>query len=161
MIIGIDEAGKGPVIGSMFIAGIFVTSKDILYLKTLNIKDSKKLSCKKREYIYEKIVSKIKSYYILEVKACIIDELRKIMNMNQIINICYSKVILNLYHFNPNIIIVDACDVLENRFKNNILKYLKKKNINPFIVSKHNADDRYLIVSTASILAKVSRDKMI
>lgn len=161
MIIGIDEAGKGPVIGSMFIAGIYAKSDDILYLKKLNIKDSKKLSNKKRKEIYNKIISKIKDYYILEVRACTIDELRKIMTMNQIMNICYFKVIKNLYYLESNIIIIDACDVYENRFKENILNYLKKENMNPFILSKHKADEKYLIVSAASILAKVCRDNMI
>ena len=161
MIIGIDEAGKGPIIGSMFVAGIYAKFDDILYLKKLNIKDSKKLSNKKRKEIYNKIISKIKDYYILEIKACVIDELRKIMTMNQIMNICYFKVIKNLYHLESNVIIVDACDVYENRFKENILNYLKRENMNPFILSKHKADEKYLIVSAASILAKVCRDNMI
>lgn len=164
MILGIDEAGKGPVIGSMFVAGICANLDDVLFLKKLNINDSKKLSYKKRVYFYEKIVNHISSYYVMEIPAFIIDELRKVMTMNDIMVYCFSNVIKNLNNFNPEVIIIDAADVSEKRFKLNITQFLKKKGLNfseKLIISKHKADSKYLIVSAASIIAKVNRDYMI
>lgn len=166
MILGIDEAGKGPVIGSMFIAGICATKNEILYLKTLGIKDSKKLSSKTRNDLYNKITTKISSYYVLEVSASLIDELRTIMTMNEIMVLCFSNVIYHLKEYHSNIIIIDAADISESRFKNNIIQHLKKQNLehilqDVLLISKHKADLKYLIVSTASIIAKIERDKMI
>jgi ribonuclease HII len=58
----------------------------------------------------------------------------------------------------PEITYVDAVDVLENRFKQHILENLTFK---PKIVSEHKADRNYPVVSAASIVAKVARDKEI
>lgn len=153
MIAGIDEAGKGPVIGPMFVAGVMIGNARLNLLMDLGVKDSKKLAPKKREYLAEKI-KKIANYYILEVKAIQIDELRKTMTMNEIMVECFVEVLNNL---NPNCVFVDAADVKADRFANNIQEkygYIK-------IVSEHRADNHYPIVSAASILAKVSRDKAV
>ena len=49
-ILGVDEAGRGPVIGSLFIAGVLVDEKDLNKLKNLGVKDSKLLLHKKIRY---------------------------------------------------------------------------------------------------------------
>ena len=49
LILGADEAGKGPVIGSMFIAGLVIEEEKLFDLAAYGVKDSKKLSPAKRE----------------------------------------------------------------------------------------------------------------
>ena len=57
-ICGIDDAGRGSMIGPLVIAGITIEKKNIKKLKTIGVRDSKKLSPKMREILYKKIFSK-------------------------------------------------------------------------------------------------------
>ncbi len=155
MIAGIDEAGKGPVLGPMCVAGILADENKLDQLVRLGIKDSKKLTPKKRETLSVEIRNLAERSFILEVSPGQIDGLRKVMTMNEIMVICYVKVLEEL---KPQSAFVDAADVIANRFGENI----KKKYSGVLdITSEHNADEKYPIVSAASILAKVRRDELV
>jgi ribonuclease HII len=162
MIAGIDEAGKGPVIGPMCIGGIKVEESKVHILKVLGVADSKKLTPKRREQLATQIKKYVDGFFILEVSPAQIDELRKIMSMNEIMVVCFSKVLEQL---KPNLVYVDAADVKAERFADNLrIQYAKTnpdhaKEIE--IVSQHQADAIYPVVSAASILAKVHRDNLI
>src|SRR3990170_8806409 len=155
MIAGIDEAGKGPVLGPMCVAGLLLDEKKLNKLSRIGVKDSKKLSSKKREALAAEIKKLADKFYILEVSPNQIDELRKVMTMNEIMVVCYVKVLNEL---KPEHAFVDAADVKAERFGENIKKKYSK---NIEITSEHNADEKYPIVSAASILAKVHRDALI
>ena len=71
IILGIDEAGRGPLLGPVVAAGVIFDSGSIIE----GLNDSKKLSDKKREFLYEEIVLKAKSYSIVEVSPQEIDDL--------------------------------------------------------------------------------------
>jgi ribonuclease HII len=152
---GIDEAGKGPVLGPMCVAGILLDDKKIDKLSRIGVKDSKQLAPKKRETLSVDIKKLADRYYILEVSPNQIDELRKVMTMNEIMVNCYVKVLEEL---RPDHAFVDAADVKAERFGENIKKKYSGK---IEITSEHNADEKYPIVSAASILAKVKRDALI
>lgn len=153
-VAGVDEAGRGPVIGPMFIAGVKIEEEKIEIFKELGVRDSKLISPKKREFLADKIEKKAE-ICLLEVKARKIDELRKVMTINDIEVDAFTEVLLQL---RPNKAFLDAADVKPHRFAQNILKKYKY----PIeITSEHNADKNYPIVSAASIIAKVSRDKKI
>ncbi len=155
MIAGIDEAGKGPVLGPMCVAGVLLDEKKLDALARLGVKDSKQLSPKKREALAVKIKKLADRYFILEVSPSQIDELRKIMTMNEIMVACYVRVLQEL---KPDRAFVDAADVNAERFGENI----KKKYAREIeITSEHKADEKYPIVSAASILAKVQRDTLV
>jgi ribonuclease HII len=155
MISGIDEAGKGPVLGPMCVAGILLEETKINELVRIKVKDSKQLTAEKREVLEGEIKEIAEEYFILEVSASRIDELRKIMTMNEIMVISYTKVLEEL---RPDHVFVDAADVNEDRFGENIRKRYSRQII---ITSKHKADIKYPIVSAASILAKVQRDLLV
>src|SRR5690554_4241638 len=78
---GIDEAGRGSVMGPM-VVGILRTASDEGLL-SLGVKDSKKLSPKRREAIYDELISCF-DCHIVEVSASEIDELRKFNTLNDI-----------------------------------------------------------------------------
>ena len=153
-VAGVDEAGRGPVIGPMYVAGVMVEENKLKLIKELGVRDSKLISPKRRVYLAEKI-KKIADVYLVEVKAKEIDELRKVMTMNDIEVVSFTNVLLQL---RPDMAYLDAADVKAYRFSQNILKKYKY----PIkIISEHNADKNYPIVSAASIIAKVNRDKKI
>jgi ribonuclease HII len=153
MICGVDEAGRGPVIGPMVVAGL--TLKDDSELIRYNVKDSKKITPKRREILAKRIQEIAINYEILIIPAKDIDDMRKVMTLNEIEVNAFTNVIKKL---KPEICYVDSADVNEKRFGNDILQGLSYK---PEIVSKHKADDIYPIVSAASILAKTRRDEEI
>lgn len=144
---------KGPVIGPLIIAGVIF--KDDSKLIEYRVKDSKKLSPKKRELL-AKIIKKIASdYETLVIPADHIDDMRKIMTLNQIEVNAFTKVIIKL---KPEICYVDSADVNENRFSKDISAGISFKTT---IISKHKADELYPVVSAASILAKSRREEEI
>ena len=174
--LGIDEAGKGPVIGPMCIAGVCVTEEQENKLRILGVDDSKKLSAKKREQLAVSIKKYATAWYVYEVEPKRIDDLRKIMTMNEIMVLCFSKVMEELTIQAQNsrkdantsafdIVFLDAADVLEERFAHRVKaeyskKFEKEAEAVEFI-SKHKADTLSPAVSAASIIAKTHRDELI
>ena len=151
MICGVDEAGRGPVVGPLAIAG--VTFENDLELIENNVHDSKKITPKRREILSKKIKESAVNYEISLISASDIDHMRKVMTLNEIEVNAFSKIIEKL---KPDICYVDAADVNDERFGKNILSRLSFK---PEIISKHKADDIYPVVGAASILAKTRRDE--
>ena len=151
MITGLDEAGRGPVLGPLVIAG--VTFQEDIDLVKYGVRDSKKLTPKRREVLAEKIKETAVAYEIIVIPAIDIDDMRKVMTLNEIEVNGFAKVINKL---KPEVVYVDSADVNEKRFGNDILSNLSFK---PEIISKHKADDIYPVVSAASILAKTRRDE--
>ena len=159
LVSGVDDAGRGCVIGPLVIAGILVEEKDISSLKSLGVKDSKQLTFRKRLLLVPKIegVALKSSYtYIMpnEIDKAVLKG-KKFQRLNFLEAKAMAKVIDRL---NPDIAYVDACDVLANRYGRQIEDLLRTKTK---VVSEHKADINYPVVSAASILAKVRRDSAI
>ncbi|MGM0770964.1 MAG: ribonuclease HII [Halobacteriota archaeon] len=160
-IVGIDEAGKGPVIGPMCVGGVRIDKSKSNAFKNLGVADSKKLSPKKREHLAAQIKKYADDYFVFEVSPGQIDELRKLMSMNDIMVLGFGNVIEKLP---GDEIYVDAADVKEERFGQRLLNNYMKDHPDataPKIISKHGADDLFPVVSAASIVAKVRRDELI
>jgi ribonuclease HII len=149
MICGVDEAGRGPVIGPMVVAGLMLKSES--ELQDLNVKDSKKCTPKRREELAVEL-NKIAKCEVIVVPAADIDTMRQGMTMNQIETKIFATIIEKL---KPDIAYLDSADVDEARFGRDIQTEL---GFDLKIVSKHGADDTYPIVSAASIIAKTTRD---
>ncbi len=151
-ICGVDEAGRGPVIGPLVVSG--VAMDDVSVLDELGVKDSKKLTPNRREELAELIVS-LGEIATIQVPAEEIDTLRKEMTLNELeVNLFVSV----LEQLRPRLAYLDSADVNADRFGEDIGR---KLDFDIEIVSEHQADDTYLIVSAASIIAKTIRDSEI
>ena len=151
MICGVDEAGRGPVAGPLVVAG--VNFENDLELIENNVRDSKKITPKRREVLSKRIKKIAMDYEIILISASDIDDMRKVMTLNEIEVNAFSKIVEKL---KPDVCYVDAADVNSERFGNSILSRLSFK---PEIISEHKADDIYPVVGAASILAKTRRDE--
>ena len=153
-ICGIDDAGRGSMLGPLVIAGISLDKKNLKRLSSLGVKDSKKLSPKSREYLYKKIIETVDDYYVAKISPRSIDASVRKHCLNNLEAKYMAKVVSKL---NPDISYIDSCDVNPIRFGREI----SKLSDNHKIKSYHHADSRFVVVSAASILAKVTRDRAI
>ena len=152
-ILGIDEAGRGSVLGPMVIAGVIVPEKMEKILERMGVKDSKRLTPNRRTILSRKL-RKMFDYEIVVISAREIDDLRASgVNLNEIEKNAMESIILKL---KPEKAIVDAVDVKAERFQENLCN---DTGIN--VVAEHKADDKYIQVSAASIIAKAERDEYI
>ncbi len=154
LICGVDEAGRGSLLGPLVIAGVSLKRSKIRKLSSMGIRDSKKLTPAVRERLYKKIIEYADDYYIARINPKTIDRSVKNHQLNSLEAKYMAKVIVKL---KPNISYVDSCDVNPKRFGKQINKMAKRGKIRSY----HHADSRFVIVSAASIVAKVNRDKAI
>ncbi|MCS7130090.1 MAG: ribonuclease HII [Archaeoglobaceae archaeon] len=147
---GIDEAGKGCVIGPMVIAGVACDVED--YLRSIGVRDSKKLSQKKREELAEKI-REVARVEVIKIPANVLDELMERKTINEILKESYAELLKRL---KPKIAFVDSPDVKPERLANELRAMTGIE-----IIAEHRADEKYPLVSSASIIAKVEREKEI
>ena len=156
LICGIDEAGRGPVLGPMVISGVCTNYDQLESLSRLGVKDSKKLSHSKRKSLSIKIneICTCKSFIVTP------DEIDKRIDLKiSLSRLEQLKMAEIINFFKPDVIYIDAADVNENRFGRSMYDLLI---YTPFkLISKHKADDIYPIVSAASIIAKDTRDRLI
>jgi ribonuclease HII len=152
-VLGIDEAGRGPVIGPLVIAGVMINEGD--ENKIDGVKDSKLLSHKKRIELDKKIKEN-SDYKIIIVEPKEIDEclLSDDLNLNWLEAVKQAEIINEL---NPGKAIIDCpspnCIAYE-RYLRDLLS-----NKNTLLIVEHKADMKYPVCSAASILAKVVREE--
>jgi ribonuclease HII len=157
-LIGIDDAGRGPVLGPMVLAGIIIDEKEKEALNSLNAKDSKTLSPLQRRTIAEKIRPQFK-HYILTSSPKEIDEST---NLNYLEAIKTAQII---NHLTENLkekttAIIDCPSVNINAWSNDVKKLLNSPE-NIILQCEHKADANHPIVSAASVLAKEKREEEI
>jgi ribonuclease HII len=152
VICGVDEAGKGSVIGPMVVAAVGCRATEDL--AALPIRDSKVLRPKQREELYE-ILFRDFSIAIVTIDAAGIDEARSRINMNECVAELHAEALMGLQ---PEYAYVDACDVNAERYGRTVAAHL---DFACEIVAEHRADARHKIVGAASVVAKVTRDRAI
>jgi len=152
VICGVDEAGKGSVLGPLVIAAVSVTEERVV--ADLGVKDSKLLSPRERERLYT-LIRRSCRIATVSVDAAEIDIIRREMTMNSCVARAHARAIGKL---SPSRAVVDACDVNALRYAEMVKNHLVKP---CEILSEHHADETYPVVSAASIIAKVTRDRSI
>jgi len=151
-VLGIDEAGRGPVISDLVIAGVMIeegNEKDIE-----EAKDSKLLSHKVRLELDKKIREKTK-FLVLEVSPLEIDEalLSDHLNLNWLEAHKQAEIINQL---KPDKAIIDCPSPNCKAFENYLRDLLDNKETE--LIVEHKADMKYQTCAAASILAKVRRE---
>jgi len=154
LVCGVDEAGRGSMIGPLVVAGISIEKSKIDELTSLGVRDSKKLSPSAREYLYKKIIRLVDDYAISKATPKIIDDSVARHQLNRLEAVHMARVIKKL---GPSVSYVDSCDVNPERFGREITKMSKTGKIKSY----HHADSKFVVVSAASIVAKVTRDRAI
>ncbi len=160
LILGIDDAGRGPVIGPMVLAGCLMNKKTEAELKKDGVKDSKDITPKKREFLVEKIKSKIETFEVKIIPAKEIDSCNSNgTNLNKLEAIKAAEIINTINKGYKKIkIYIDCPSVSIQKWSD----YLKTKifNLTNLEIScEHKADKNHVSVSAASILAKSAREK--
>lgn len=158
-VAGVDDAGRGPIIGPLVIAGVMIDERELPKLKDLGVKDSKLLSPQRRELLAVQIKKLALKCNVEVLSPAQIDKVvetgRKLHRLNRLEARTMAKVIAAL---KPEIAYVDASDILADRYKEHILEDLSFK---VQIISEHKADRKYPVVGAASIIAKTEREKAI
>lgn len=151
-ILGIDEAGRGPVIGPMIICGVLIRKEDIPQLTQIGVRDSKLLSPDQRERLKISIEKIVSGWEIIKISPSQIDRCG--------INYLELKSTARLINkFSPHFAVIDAPTCWCKSYERKLQALLGKKKTR--LIVENYADKRYLVVSAASILAKVTRDKEI
>ena len=141
-IIGIDEAGRGPVAGPVVVAAVILPREcDII-----GINDSKKLSAKKREYFFKEITTQALHYEYKVIEHTLIDEINILQatfkGMNEL---------LAQFLSSPHLALIDGPHLPQKEYEGNCKLILKS------VVS---GDSTYQCIAAASIIAKVVRDSI-
>ena len=152
MFCGVDEAGRGSVMGPLVVGAVYV--EDDAFLKDIGVRDSKKLTPKSREWMYDRIVSEASDYAIVIASAADVDERRAKMSLNDVELEMFREAVSKTP---VTRVYADCPDVNEMAFSSALS--IRLNNIT--VIGRHKADDTYPVVSAASIIAKVTRDRMI
>lgn len=136
MIAGCDEAGRGPLAGPVVVASVIMPIDDLID----GVDDSKKLTEKKRDELFDKIIEKAIDYKISIVGEKVIDEINILQATKQGMEEC-----INGLKIKPDFALIDAVKGL-----NLVCEFL------PLI----KGDYLSYSIGCASILAKVTRDRL-
>lgn len=158
-IAGVDEAGRGCMIGPLVVAGVSVSESNMERLRLTGVRDSKKLTAFRREILSKEVERLSDKIFYYELDPSAIDKVVyrgvRLRRLNYLEAIAMAKVIREL---EPDVAYVDSSDVSPLRFSTQILRVLRRR---PELICEHGADEKYPIVSAASILAKVRRDRIV
>ena len=137
LIAGVDEAGRGPLAGRVYAAAV-ILDKDV---KILGLDDSKKLSEKKREQLYDEIIEKAVSWSVAYADEKEIDEI----NILKATHLAMRRAVEGL-SVTPDYLIIDGNSIGEMPVP---------------LETMVRGDANSVSVAAASVLAKVSRDRYI
>jgi ribonuclease HII len=159
LILGIDDAGRGPVIGPMVLAGCLIDDKIEKEFKKLGVKDSKQLTQKRREHFAEIIKEKAETFEVVLVFPNEIDgKNHDGINLNDIEAIKTAEIINKINKGMGKIKVVVDCPSPNITKWKDFLKTKIDNLSNLEVVCEHKADVNHVAVSAASILAKTTRE---
>ncbi len=173
LVLGIDDAGRGPVLGPMILAGCILKQEDEKPLKDFGVRDSKLLSQERRVAIEKRIKEICVSWKTILITPDEIDTgLSRGLNLNQVEAFASASIISGLMKNLANNqkqnlkVIIDCPSINTISWKNQMLGFLeelnpKYKSENIEIICEHKADLKYVCAGAASILAKTLREKEI
>ena len=160
LIIGIDDAGRGPLIGPMILAGVLMTREQEKMLRESGVKDSKQLAHPARIKLAGTIrENSIRHKVVKSFPNEIDDAINSKLNLNTLEAKKAAEIINSLSDGEEEIkIIIDCPSVNTKAWRLKLLEFVKNKE-NIEVICEHKADVNHPSVSAASILAKVSREE--
>ncbi len=160
LVIGIDDAGRGPLIGPMILAGVLLTPEQEKLLKNEDVKDSKMLTQAQRVKLSKIIKENSKNYKVVKAFPIEIDEfIESKANLNTLEAVKTAEIINSLNDGKEKIKVVVDCPSINTKSWQNKLMTMIKNPDNLQISCEHKADVHHPSVSAASILAKVVREE--
>lgn len=154
-ICGIDEAGRGCVIGPLVICGAMIDEEKQENLKNMGVKDSKLLTPLKRERLFDDLQEVVKFEILIvspnEIDSYVLSETGENLNWLEA-----QKSVEIINRLKPEKAILDCPSQNTKAYKEYVTERLLHKKLD--IKAEHKADFNYPIVAAASILAKVTRD---
>lgn len=161
LILGIDDAGRGPVIGPMVLAGCLMQEEVGKKWRVAGVKDSKQVQKPKREELAEKIKKEAVSYHISITSPSEIDSrLKAGMNLNRLEALKAAEIInnINLLQKHERIkVVIDCPSPNTSAWRRVVLSYVEHTD-NLEIFCEHKADINHVACSAGSLLAKTARD---
>ncbi|KAF5061420.1 Ribonuclease HIII [anaerobic digester metagenome] len=157
MIAGVDEAGKGAVLGPLVVAAL--AAPDWEAVREVGRRDSKALTPRQRDVLYDEIIG-VLPFAVVERTAAEIDSGRRTESMNAIVAGAHASALRQLVSSGLAIRVayLDACDVREGRYATEVGRRIGG---GCTVLASHRADSTLPIVASASIVAKVRRDRAI
>lgn len=147
----------GCLLGPLVVAGVSIEPGRLRELRELGVKDSKKLTPRRRESLYPQILKVADRVHWACIPPAEIDAVvtrgKKLRKLNYLEAVYFARVIDRL---GAQKVTVDASDVLPRRFRDDIAGNLTSK---CRVTAFHKADRDFPVVSAASIIAKVQRDR--
>ena len=144
LVCGIDEAGRGPVIGPLVMAGATISEDKLKKLEILGVQDSKILTRKRREELFKELLMLLDGYKIISVSNETIDEHLNDEKSNLNILEAYTTTeIINILA--PDEVFIDLPDRNKDRYESHVRKNMESQKVK--LISEHKADAKYPIVS--------------
>ncbi|MFH1409503.1 MAG: ribonuclease HII [Nanoarchaeota archaeon] len=154
IICGVDEAGRGPLIGPLMIAGVAIDEKDHYKLVQMGVKDSKQLSPRMRKALSRKIRA-ISRWKLVEVSPKEVDN--SVLSKSDNLNWLEAKVTADiLRELQPDKAWLDCPSPNLRAYRERVSNDIGEHKIK--LIAEHKADENYPVASAASIIAKAARD---
>lgn len=155
IVCGVDDAGRGSMIGPLVIAGVAVKRGGIGRLREIGVRDSKALSPARREEMYGQITGAAHCWHASRIGPSTIDRSVARHRLNALEATYMARVISRL---GAGTAYIDSCDVDAGRFGRTVSSMVRGGR-GCTVHSHHRADSRFEVVAAASIVAKVVRDR--
>lgn len=160
LTLGIDDAGRGPVIGPMVLAGCLIDEETEKEFKRLGVRDSKQLTQKRREFLSNIIKEKSTAFEIVVILPAEIDgKNHEGINLNDVEAIKSAEIVNKINKGFGKIKVIVDCPSTNITKWNDFLKTKIDNLSNLEVHSEHKADQNHIAVSAASILAKTMREE--
>ena len=151
--VGVDEAGRGAVLGPLVISAVLLDKEDEELLKSHGVRDSKQMTSQKRFQTYDLILEKAIRSYSVHMSSLSIDKKRKMgLSMNRIEENHIFDLLKRFQDAEVDAVIIDAFVSKNNRLQTEASRLFP----NIDVLCEHHADDTYPCVAAASVIAKVT-----
>jgi ribonuclease HII len=153
-ILGLDEAGRGSLVGPLVVGGFLASEATIRDLRAIGVRDSKTLRPQRRQELLEELEIR-GTCFVRRVLPPTIDRWVYRGRLNHLEAREFGRLVRTA---NPECAFVDACDPVAHRFGQRVVQAARSP---APVIARHHADRDFSVVAAASIVAKVHRDRWI